>query len=156
MKVLPWKKTNGDLALRTDLDTFLEEAMQPFDLGFRNRLAEMFQTTRNFPPMNVCETSDHFVVSLELPGMDAKDVNVELVGNTLQISGERKWEEEKKGKDYRRVESQYGTFTRNVVLPDNLRHDKESIEATLTKGILEVRVPKVEPTPAAKIPVKAQ
>jgi len=155
MKVLPWRRTDGDVTVRTDLDDFVEQALEPFDWGFRNRLAEMFQA-KTFPPMNVSETADHFLVSLELPGMDAKDVNVEVLGNTLQISGERKWEEEKKGKEYRRVESRYGSFARTILLPENLRLDREAIEATFQKGILEVRIPKLEPTPAAKIQVKAK
>ena len=155
MKALPWQKSNGDIAVRSDFDDFFSQAMEPFGWGLPSRLAEMFQV-RNSPAMNVCETAEHFVVSLELPGMDAKDVNVELLGNTLQISGERKWEEDKKGKDYRRVESQYGSFARSITLPDNLRLDRESIEATFQKGLLEIRVPKVEPTPAAKITIKAK
>jgi len=88
--------------------------------------------------------------------MDAKDINIEVMGNQLTISGERKWEEEKKGKEFLRVESQYGNFSRSLLLPANLRSDRDAIEATFQKGILEIKIPKVQPTPVAKIAIKAK
>ncbi|TAH37225.1 MAG: Hsp20/alpha crystallin family protein [Planctomycetota bacterium] len=154
MKMIPWKKSS-DEAVSSDFDDFVTRALEPLDWGVRNRLAGMFPA-RNFPAMNVAETPEHYIVTLELPGLEPKDVNVELMGNTLQISGERRWEEEKKDKDYHRVESQYGSFARSVVLPDNLHVDREAVEATFQNGVLEIRVPKAEPTPAAKIPVKSK
>jgi HSP20 family protein len=154
MKIIPWQRHEGDLALRSEFDDFWKTFTEPFD-GFRNRLPAMFHA-RNFPPMNVSESENHFTVALELPGMDVKDISIEVMGNQLQISGERKWEEEKKGKEYHRVESQYGSFSRSLTLPENLRLDRESIEATFQKGILEIKVPKLEPTPAAKIPIKTK
>jgi HSP20 family protein len=121
----------------------------------RNRLPAAFAAD-TYPAMNVAESEGHFVVTLELPGLDAQDVNIELMGNQLQISGERKWEDEKKGKEFHRVESQYGRFARTLALPENLRLRKESIEATFQKGMLEIRIPKLEPTPAEKIAIRAK
>jgi len=155
MKIVPWKKNNGDLAVRGDFDDWMDPFMEALELPFKSRLGELFQTHR-YPLMNVSETENHFLLTLELPGLDAKDVNIELMGNQLIISGERKWEEEKKGKEFHRVESRYGAFTRNVYLPDSLRLEREAIEATFEKGMLEIRVPKLQPTPAAKIPVKTR
>ncbi|MEE8467019.1 MAG: Hsp20/alpha crystallin family protein, partial [Planctomycetota bacterium] len=66
-----------------------------------------------------------------------------------------KWKEEKKEKEYHRVESQYGSFQRNITLPEGARLDSNSVEATYEKGILKITIPKVEPTPACKIKVKA-
>jgi HSP20 family protein len=153
MNIIPWRR-QGDLALRNEFEDLLKSFSEPFD-GMRSRLPALFQA-RNCPPMNVSESENHFTVSLELPGMESKDINLEIMGNQLQISGERKWEEEKKGKEYHRVESQYGSFSRSLTLPENLRLDRESIEATFQKGILEIKVPKLEPTPAAKIPIKTK
>jgi len=154
MNIIPWRRQDGPLALQSDFEDLLKAFTEPFG-GLRSRLPAAFQA-RGTPPMNVSESENHFVVSLELPGLDVKDINVELMGNQLQISGERKWEEEKKGKEYHRVESQYGSFSRSLTLPENLRLDRESIEATFQKGILEIKVPKVEPTPAAKIAIKSK
>jgi HSP20 family protein len=154
MNIIPWRKQEEPLALQSEFDDFWKNFTEPFD-GIRNRLPALFQT-RAYPALNVAETENHFTVSVELPGMDAKDINIELMGNQLNISGERKWEEEKKGKEFHRVESQYGRFARSLTLPENLKLDRESIEATFQKGILEIKVPKVEPTPAAKIPIKTK
>jgi len=160
MSLIPWRKQQeGPLALRSPFEDFWKDDLlrnfwEPFD-GTRTRLPAAFQA-RNYPAMNVSESENHFLVSLELPGMEAKDINIEIMGDQLQVSGERKWEEEKKGKEYHRVESQYGSFSRSLILPENARADRESIEATFQKGILEIKIPKVEPTPAAKIPIKTK
>lgn len=117
-----------------------------------NKLPEVFRTV-NTPPINVSETDKNFCVSVELPGLEEKDISVQMMGDQLTITGERKWEEEKKGKEFHRVESQYGTFTRVVTLPENLR--TENPEAVYKRGVLTITFQKVEPTPAAKIKVKA-
>ena len=155
MNVIPWRKRDGDVAVRSDFDELFQRFFEPFDWRVRNRLPQAF-AAETFPAMNVAETESHFVVTLELPGLEAKDVNIELMGNQLQVTGERKWEEDKKGKEFHRVESQYGRFARAIALPENLRLQKESIEATFQKGVLEIRIPKLEPTPAEKIPIKAR
>jgi HSP20 family protein len=155
MSLIPWRKQEGQMALQSEFDDFWRNLSEPFFDGVRNRLPAAFQT-RTLPVMNVSETEQHYTVALELPGMDAKDVNIELMGNQLHVWGERKWEEERKGKEFHRVESQYGSFSRMLTLPDNLRLDRDSIDATFEKGVLEIRIPKVEPTPAAKIPIKTK
>ncbi len=156
MNIIPWRRQDSPVALQDDFDELFRSFGEPIFNGFRNRLPALFQQNRAVPPMNVSESEQHYTVSVELPGMDSKDINIEVMGNQLSISGERKWEEEKKGKEYHRVESQYGKFSRTLVLPDNLRLDRESIDASFQKGVLEIKVPKVEPTPAAKIPIKAK
>jgi len=70
------------------------------------------------------------------------------------ISGEKKFEQEKKEKDWHRVECQYGSFQRSITLPQNLK--TESIEAVYKKGVLTLTIPKVEPTPATKVKVRAE
>ena len=129
---------------------------EPFEWPFPGRLLPEVSRAGAFPPMNVAESEAHFTVYLELPGMDPKDVSIEVMGNQLEISGERKWEEEKEAKEFHRMESQYGRFERTLTLPENLRLDRASIDATYEKGILSIRIPKLQPTPAAKIPIKAK
>ena len=155
MNIIPWRRQDNALALQDDFDEFFKSFAEPFFNGFRNRLPATFQG-RTFPPVNVSETEQFYTVSVELPGMDANDINIEVMGNQLSISGERKWEEENKGKEFHRVESQYGSFSRSLTLPENLKLDRESIDATFHKGVLEIKVPKVEPTPMAKIAIKAK
>lgn len=153
MSLIPWRKPDSAL---TQADPF-EELWRSFDplRGFQNRLPAAF-ATRHVPPMNVAESESHYAVTLELPGLDTKDIAIDLLGNQLTISGERRWEEAKKEKEFHHVESQYGSFSRTLTLPANLRLDRESIEATFQKGVLEIKIPKLEPTPAAKIPIRAK
>jgi HSP20 family protein len=160
MSLIPWRnRAEGQVALQSPLEDFWKDDLFKnfWDVidGGRNRLPAAFRA-RAYPAMNVSESENHYLVSLELPGMDVKDVNIELMGNQLQISGERKWEEEKKGKEFHRVESQYGSFARTLTLPENARMDREAIEAMFQKGVLEIRIPKLEPTPAAKIPIRTK
>ena len=156
MNVIPWRKREGTTAYRSDLDELFNRFLEPFEPEYRNRLPAVFQQ-RSLPAMNVAETETEFLITLDLPGLEEKDINVELMGNQLVLSGERKWEkEEKKGKEFHRVESQYGSFARSLTLPENARMDRESIEATFQKGILEIKIPKVEPTPAARIAIKSK
>lgn len=156
MNIIPWKKRSGTPHMRGDFDDLMTRFMEPFHFGLSditNRLPETF-TSKRVPAMNIAETEKTFTVTLELPGMDEEDIDIELMGNQLQISGERKWEEEQEGKEFHRVESQFGKFQRTLTLPDNLRLDGAEVEATFTKGILEIVIPKVEPTPVAKIRIR--
>lgn len=151
MNILPWRDRTALNTLRSEFDNLFNR--MPFGDG-ESRLPEVFGR-RVMPAVNIAETEKTWSVSVELPGLNEKDIQVQVMGQQLVISGERKWEEEKKGKEYRSVESQYGAFERSIPLPDNLRLDPESIQATYKRGMLEVTLPKLEPTPAAKIPVKA-
>jgi len=106
------------------------------------------------PPINVAEDQKAMTVTVELPGFEEKDVQVNVTGNLVTISGERKWEDAKKGKEWHRVESRYGAFTRSLTLPANLRTDQ--VDAVFSKGVLSLTFPKVEPTPTTKVRIKTQ
>lgn len=151
MKILPWRERPSPISLQSEL----EELMNRFPFkDSASGLPEIFGR-RVVPPVNIAETEKSWCVSVELPGLHEKDIQVQLMGEQLLISGERKWEEEKRNKEYHTVESQYGSFERSIRLPANVRLDPENISATYKRGILEVTVPKLEPTPAAKIPVRS-
>jgi HSP20 family protein len=115
-------------------------------------LPEVFRTT-NLPPVNVSETDKAFSIAFDLPGLEEKDIDVKVMGNQLSISAERKWEEEKKGREFYRVESQFGRFERSVTLPENLKVGAG--DANYKKGVLTVTLPKMETTPPQKISVKS-
>jgi HSP20 family protein len=148
-QVIPWRRRAP--GLRTDFDYF-DALFDPlFRTQFTTQLPEAF---RNVPPVNLAEDEKCFRASIELPGMEEKDIEISILGHQLVISGERKWEQEKKEKDYYRVESQYGQFRRAIDLPEGLRTDSDAVNATYKKGILEIEIPKVEPKPAAKVKIK--
>jgi len=94
------------------------------------------------PASDVIETKDEIVIKAELPGIDEKNVDVEIESGVLTISGERNAEKETEEKGYRRIERAYGSFFRSFRLPANV--DAEKIFAGFANGVLEVHVPKKE------------
>jgi HSP20 family protein len=150
MKLIPWRQRGELVDLRSEMDALINRFFTEMP---ESRLPAAF-TREIIPPLNVAETEKSWCLSLEVPGLSEKDVQVQLVGRTLVISGERKWEEEKKGKEFLSVESQYGSFQRTFELPENALVDANALSAVCKKGILEIVIPKSEPTPAAKIAVK--
>jgi HSP20 family protein len=154
MNLIPWRRRESLTPFLTDFDDFFRSMWSDDDGERMTRLPEVFRKA-TFPAVNVSETEDSFCVTVDCPGLDEEDLSVTAMGNNLVISGERKWEEEKKGKEYRRIESQYGKFERTLPLPENVRLDVEKVDASYKKGVLTVTVPKLEKTPTAKIPVHA-
>jgi HSP20 family protein len=126
-------------------------------------------TTSTFaPPVDVYEDEHSITLKIEVPGIEEKDIDVRLENNTLTVHGERKFEKEEKEENYRRVERQYGSFTRTFTLPNTV--DAENVTANYDKGVLKVQLAKkseakpkqikvnvgsVEKTLEAKGPVKA-
>ena len=98
-------------------------------------------TTSTFaPPVDVYEDEHSITLKIEVPGMDEKDIDVRLENNTLTVHGERKFEKEEKEENYRRVERQYGSFTRTFTLPTTV--DSENVSANYDKGVLKITLPK--------------
>lgn len=94
------------------------------------------------PAVDIRETEDALVVQAELPGIDKKNVKVEVHDGVLTISGERRYEKDVKEKNVHRVERAYGSFARSFSLPTNI--DGEHVEAKMTDGVLEVTLHKRE------------
>jgi HSP20 family protein len=104
------------------------------------------------PNMDVTETDKQIEVIAELPGLEEKDVQVNVADNVLTIRGEKKMEKEEKDKSYRLVERSYGSFVRSLELPAGVNAD--TIKASIEKGVLRVTVPKPAPAQVKKIDVK--
>jgi HSP20 family protein len=103
------------------------------------------------PAFNVVEKTEGYFISADLPGVRDEDVDVTVQDNHLIISGSRKAEERKEGENYFVYERRYGNFSRAFALPENA--DSESVEASLTGGVLEVRVGKRESARPRKVPL---
>ena len=102
--------------------------------------------------VDLAETPESVVVKAEVPGIELKDLDISIVGETLYIRGEKKEEKEEKGKTWHRVERSYGAFARAVTLPSPVKQDK--IEATAKDGVLTITLPKAEEAKAHKIVIK--
>lgn len=98
-------------------------------------------TTSTFAPaVDVYEDEHNITLNIEVPGVEEKDIDIRVENNTLTVHGERKFEKEQKEENFRRVERQYGSFTRSFTLPSTV--DTESIQANYDKGILKVQLAK--------------
>ena len=94
------------------------------------------------PAVDLYEKGDHFVIKAELPGVDKKDISIDLKDRVLTLSGERSYENEVKEENYYRKERSYGKFQRAFTLPSDVDSDK--IKAEFKDGLLQIEVPKPE------------
>ncbi len=94
------------------------------------------------PSMDIFTEGDDVVMKAELPGMKKEDIDVNLTGDTITISGEKEKEEKVEKKDYHRFERSYGSFKRLFSLPAEVQTEKAS--AKFKDGVLEIRIPKTE------------
>jgi HSP20 family protein len=103
------------------------------------------------PAADVYETDDEYVVELEVPGFEEKELAIEVTDHTLRVTGERAQETEKKEKAYRLHERMERSFERRFELPAEA--DTQSVKADFDKGVLKVHAPKAEVTTPRTIPI---
>jgi HSP20 family protein len=147
MQLIPWRQFGPLGSLRRDMDDLWDRFFG------ETPLAKTMKADWN-PSVDISETKDNFVVKAELPGLDAKDVNVSISGNILTVKGEKKKEEEEKGEHHHYVERFYGSFQRSFQLPANVKTDK--IDAHFDKGVLKVVLPKTEEGKKNEIEIKVK
>jgi len=141
-----WEPFRELMSLREAMDRLFEESfVRPWGLwsGEEGALA-----------VDMYETPDEVVVRTALPGVDPKDVDISIVGDTLIIKGEAKAEEEVEEVNYICRERRYGTFSRSLQLPSNVASDKATAE--YLNGILTLRLPKREEAKPKRIEVKVK
>ena len=107
---------------------------------------------RNWKPVvDIYDRDEKFVIKAELPGVDKKDIHVDVKDHVLTLSGERSYENEEKDEKYHHKERAYGKFSRSFSLPDGLDNDK--IAADYKDGVLTVEISKPEVKKPKKITV---
>ena len=139
-----WKKR--DSLIGPSVDDFIER----FFYGWPS-----FETDTDItwsPRVDVNETENEITIDVELPGIDKKDVKVEVKNNVLSISGERKTEKKTENKESSRIERHYGKFERTFGLPDTVEADK--VLAKYKDGILALTLPKTEKEKTKEIAVE--
>jgi HSP20 family protein len=149
--------------LRTDMERMFEDFFSSVSssLSGRKGTVEPFRTvermfTGSAPAVDLVEKENTYEMSVELPGLDDKDVRLSLKDDVLTLSGEKKEQTEEKKQGYHFSERRFGSFRRSFRLPDDVDQDK--IEANFKKGVLTVTLPK-NPEAAKsekKIEVKAE
>jgi HSP20 family protein len=101
---------------------------------------EALTTTAFAPPVDIYEDEHNITLKMEVPGIDEKDIDVRIENTTLTVHGERKIEKEEKEENFRRVERQYGSFTRSFTLPSSV--DTGQVNAHYDRGLLKISLAK--------------
>jgi HSP20 family protein len=136
MPIVKWEPFKDLVTAQRDFDRLYRELFSP-------QTGETEVSTRPWaPPVDIYETENDIVLKAELPGVEAKDVEVRVEDNNLYLKGERKFEKEVKEQNYHRVERAYGTFARSFVLPSSISADK--VKAEFKDGLLVLTLPKRE------------
>jgi HSP20 family protein len=112
--------------------------VSPYTTGslFPNSLTNGFLK----PTVDIGASEKEYAISIEVPGVEQKDITLEITNNILTIRGEKKQEKEEKEKDYYRMERSYGSFQRVLALPDDA--NQEEIKATFKNGVLTITMPR--------------
>lgn len=137
----------------------LSSLQERFDRMFGDALSrlrgETIEGSAWLPAVDIVEDEDNIVLKADLPGIDAKDVDIQVENGTLTLRGERKFEKDVKEDNFRRIERAYGSFVRSFTLPTTV--DSEKVQAEYRNGVLELRLPKrAEAKPKQiKVAVKA-
>ena len=147
--IIPWNRNDKGLNKRPEADSFLnlrDEIDHLFDNFFEDPWhLRPFETLNNslsgfMPRLDVNENDKEIRITVELPGMDEKDVQVALGNGVLTINGEKKAENKEKGNGFYRSERSYGSFQRQLSIPVEVNED--NVSALFKNGVLTVSLPK--------------
>jgi HSP20 family protein len=150
-EMMPWRKRSPKQVtrFRSELDDLFNRF---FEMDFPTT-REMFKEGGWYPSVDMNESGKEITVKAEIPGVEAKDIDVSLEGRMLNIKGEKKQEKEEKEENFVRSERSYGYFNRRIELPAEVDPDK--VEAVYKKGVLTVKLRKIKEADTKKIEIKA-
>jgi HSP20 family protein len=126
-------------------NAFLDRELDKFFEGATKQ--ENFFT----PACEIVEEEKRYAISMDIPGMNKDDINLEVKENHLYVTGERKWETRSEKDSVLRTEKRYGKFSRVFTLPQNV--NPEMIEARFENGVLDIYLPKEEKAQTRKITI---
>lgn len=136
-----WFPATSASTLRGDFDNFLE--------SFFGNGGEIVEP--HIPPIDLAETNESVEVRMNVPGIKAENIDIDVNGNLLTISGKTEEEKEEKGKTYHRTERRVGHFMRRINLPCAVK--EENVKAVCRDGVLSVNLPKCADAKSKKIKV---
>ncbi len=134
MNIVRWDPFRDQITLRGSMNRLFKEAFSPI-----TEKSEMKSDSWN-PSVDIYENDDELILTAEIPGLDDKDIEIQIEDNTLAIKGERQFAKETKEENYRRIERSYGSFCRSFSLPGHI--DQEKIKANHGNGVLKITMPK--------------
>jgi HSP20 family protein len=147
MNLMPWRRQTPNLP---NLSTLQQEMNRMFEdaFGASSRFSEYSVS----PAIDIKEDEKTVTMTVELPGVDKKDVQIEVRDNVLTIKGEKRSEKREDKDNWHCIERSYGSFARRVVLPCDV--DDNQAEASMEKGVLTLRLAKAQGSTGKNIPVK--
>jgi len=134
-----------------ELQTLQSRMSRLFEDQYGSRDEALMNSGAFVPPVDIYEDQHGIQLKLEVPGIDEKDLNINVENNVLTVSGERKFEREQKEENFHRIERRYGSFTRSFTLPNTV--DTEKITADYNSGVLSIRLVKREEAKPKQIKV---
>ena len=137
MAIVKWDPFRDMITLRDRMDRLFEDSLS----RFRGGEEDMTHSTWS-PAVDIYETTENIIIKAEIPGVNKKDISVEVKNDSLYLKGERKFEKELKEENYHRMERSYGSFSRVFSLPTSVEQDK--IKAKFKHGVLQISIPKLE------------
>jgi HSP20 family protein len=146
-EIVPWERTKTLSQLRKEMDDLWGRFFG--DTGFPI-LSEAVWA----PAFDVKETKENIVVTTEIPGLSAQEVEVTLSGDMLTIKGEKKHEKEEKDESYHLLERRYGSFSRSIRLTTDV--DAKNVEASHKEGVLTISLPKSEKAKEKQIKITVE
>lgn len=146
MLLTRWIPRNNGFGFGSGMDRFFDDFFFPATTRARQGQARKWN-----PSVDIFNDEDKIVLKAELPGVDKKNITIDLENRVLTIKGERSFEDEEKSENYYRRERAFGTFERAFTIPEDV--DAEQIKAAYKDGVLEVQVPKPEKKEPRKIEI---
>jgi HSP20 family protein len=146
-ELVPWERTKTLSKLRKEMDDLWGRFFG--DTGFPILSEPVWA-----PALDVKETKENIVVTAEIPGLNAKEVEVTISGDMLTIKGEKKQEKEEKDESYHLIERRYGSFSRSIRLTTDV--DAKNIKAAHKEGVLTISLPKSEKAKEKQIKIMVE
>jgi HSP20 family protein len=161
MSLIPWRRKREDETAVNRPETSLAHFQDEMDSLFNRFLRDPWSLDRWASPLaelaavpntDLAETEDEISVAMELPGIDPKEIEIDITGNTLTVSGEKRYEREEKKKTYHRTERRFGSFQRSIQLPSSAEAD--NVKADYKAGVLRITVGKKPEAKPRRIEVR--
>ncbi|MBI5893902.1 MAG: Hsp20/alpha crystallin family protein [Deltaproteobacteria bacterium] len=150
MALVKWDPFKDLLSIQDRMNRLFDETLTRTGRGEGEELARGVWS----PAVDIYETDESIILKAEIPGIDKKEVSIEVKNNMLILKGERKFEKEIKEENYHRMERAYGAFQRTFTLPNII--EKENVKAKYKDGILEITLPKVKGAKPKHVKVEVQ
>jgi HSP20 family protein len=147
--ILPWKRNKENHAneLRRQFDTMYDRFFEPDFMPS----ASVFGKGKWGPKLVISEGRKDIIVKAEIPGIEAKDLDISIDGRLLNIRGEKKQEQTEEDETYYRIERSYGYFNRTIELPAEV--DPNKVDAGYKKGILKIKLRKTKSSETKRVKV---